>query len=102
MALEFIPYEMPAYDGHQDISDVWQEETDAENERGELCTAYFDDWTSGHGCRSALVAIRVSGIDGNKDLILPRDLAMVLLNPMTVTRIERNRADRLDEEEAGL
>lgn len=102
MALEFTPYELPAYDGRDDISDVWMEETDPENERGELCEAFFDDEVSGYGCHCALVAIRISGIDGDKELTLPRDLAMVLLNPMTVTRIERNRADRLDEMEAGL
>lgn len=90
------PYALPRCDGREDITDAWQEETDPENERGEICEAFFNDDVSGYGCRCALVAIRVTGAEGQ--IPLPRELALALLNPMTVTRLERLRADRLAEE----
>lgn len=100
MAFQFEPYRIPPHSGSEDISDVWTEETDPENERGECCEAFFDDEVSGYGCHSALIAIRVTGGLGDDmwSVNLPRDMAMKLLNPMTVTRLERLRADRLDEE----
>lgn len=100
MAFQFKPYDLPPCDGSEDISDLWTEETDPENERGEICEAFFDDEVSGIGCHCALVAIRVTGGLGDDQwsISLPRDIAMKLLNPMAVTRLERNRADRLDEE----
>ncbi|MCV2449518.1 hypothetical protein [Paracoccus sp. DMF] len=100
MAFQFAPYQIPPHDGTEDITDLWIEETDAENERGETCEAFFDDEVSGYGCHCALVAIRVTGGLGvdTWSLNLPRDIAMKLLNPMTVTRLERQRADRLDDE----
>lgn len=99
MVFQFEPYRIPPHSGSEDISDVWSEENDPENERGETCEAFFDDEVSGHGCHCALIAIRVAGGFGDDlwSLNLPRDIAMKLLNPMTVTRLERLRADRLAE-----
>lgn len=97
MSHVFIPYEVPAHDGFDDISDVWMEEQDPDNERGEICEAFFADNISDSGCRCELIAIRILGIEGNRELTLPRDFALKLLTPMTVTRIERRRARLLDE-----
>lgn len=89
-------YALPPCDGYDDITDVWLEETDPENELGEICEAGFDDDARGYPCRCSLVGIRVTR-DG-WSIPLPREIAVRLLGPMTVTRLERLRAARLDEE----
>lgn len=100
MAFQFEPYRIPPHDGKEDISDVWREETDPENEEGQTCEAFFDDETSGYGSHCALIAIRVTGGMGDDlwAVNLPRDMAVKLLGAAAVERIERLRSDRLDEQ----
>lgn len=98
----FTPfYEPPAYDGTEDITDNWMQETDPENERGEICEGFFDDHVR-NGCRCALVAIRLTIQDEageNRSIVMPRELAVSLMGLSTVTWIERDRARVLDETE---
>lgn len=89
----------PQCDGSEDITDVWIEETDPENERGECCEAHFDDDCHGIGCRCALVALTVAFCVGGTDVqtVLTRDMAIAMLGPVAVTRIEQIRARELEE-----
>lgn len=89
----------PQCDGSEDITDVWIEETDPENERGECCEAHFIDTCRGTGCRCALVAVTVIfRVDGRDvQTCLPRDMAIAQLGPVAVTRIEQIRARELEE-----
>ena len=98
MAFHFQPYALPPHSGSDDISDVWTEETDPENERGECCEAFYDDEVSGFGSHSAIVALCITGgwDDQQWSINLPRDIAMKLLTPPTIARLERLRADRLE------
>lgn len=92
------PFAIPDYDGHEDITDCWIEETDPQNERGEVCEAFFDDSVSGYGASSGLVGIRIFGGSGEWAINMPREMAIAILTPETVERLERIRAARIGDE----
>jgi len=85
-----------------DASEVWQEETDPDAERGELCTALFetrvDPGWDGNPFHEfdvtvfTLIGIRVD--DGHGAKTYPRERAIELIGIEAVERIEEHEFQR--------
>ena len=73
------------YTVEEDLSDVWMEETDLGNFRGEICTGFFG-WDDEYG-RATLLGVQVEG-EGAPYVIDAADLAE-RISAETVDRVER-------------
>ena len=86
-----------AADHVADLSDMWMEETDPENERGEVCTGLFD--VSLDGETVTLVGLIVE--DENGESLRNREFALVALGADRVTALEVDaESGRFELEEA--
>ncbi len=68
-----------------DLSDVWVEECDPENEHGDICTGIFDVQESGN---VFLIGLRLED-GGDKPEYLNREWTLTCLGAEAVLRVER-------------
>jgi|GEM_PF-1923971 hypothetical protein len=82
-----------------DLTDVWMEETDPQNERGEACEAYFTHDGRGDAFTAAtLIGARID--TGHRAYELGRDEVLAMVGADEVARVEALHLETQSEQEA--